>query len=327
MSDSTGGTDEATVGPAKEGTDEPSKTDEPEILRLVRSLADPSQRRTHIRGIVSFLLFCALVPILLLLPGLVGKMLAIGVGAALAEDVSMLGQALIIGPGIMCAIFGGAYLTQLLLWLVQRGLTALFLALPDGARRMLRSAGRLGKWFVIVGAIGGIMYSCGQDGYRSALKSGPPPVLAADQQTIAATRDAAAKQVQAIKQFSATAGTLLKDLDNTAAKVAETKREIAQTMVLFDRQLEATQAAQSNLSQLQEKQRQIQGRAEELERILQGKRPITLEDMERSGRESLSQGIWTGLLFGVLSSLVATYLYPRLGSLLLGIVRWKKEED
>ena len=327
MSDSTGGTDEATVGPAKEGTDEPSKTDEPEILRLVRSLADPSQRRAHIRGIVSFLLFCALVPILLLLPGLVGKMLAIGVSAALAEDLSMLGRALIIGPGIICLFFGGGYLLQLLLWLVGRGMSALFLYLPDGARRMLRSAGRLGKWFVIVGAIGGIMYSCGQDGYRSALKSGPPPVLAADQQTIAATRDAAAKQEQAIKQFSATAGTLLRDLDNTAAKVAETKREIAQTMVLFDRQLEATQAAQSNLSQLQEKQRQIQSRAEELERILQGKRPITLEDMERSGRESLSQGIWTGLLFGVLSSLVATYLYPRLGSLLLGIVRRKKEED
>jgi len=206
-------------------------------------------------------------------------------------------------------------------------MSALFLYLPDGIRQMIRSAGRLGKWLVVIGAIGGIMYSCGQDGYRSALKSGPPPVLAADQQTIAATRDAAAKQEQAIKQFSATAGTLLKDLDNTAAKVAETKREIAQTMVLFDRQLEATQAAQSNLSQLQEKQRQIQGRAEELDRILQGKRPITLEDLDRSGRESLHQGIWTGLLFGVLSSLVASFIYPRLGSLLIGMVRRKKEED
>lgn len=291
MSDSTSGTDEATVGPSKDGTDEPSKTDEPEILRLVRSLADPGQRRAHIQRIVWFLLVCALFPTFLLLPGLVGKMLAIGAGAALAEDVSMLGRALIIGPGFMCALFGVLSLTQLLLWLVWRGLTALFHVLPNGARRMLRSAAPLGKWLVIVGVIGGIMYSCGQDGYRSALKSGPPPVLAADQQTIAATRDAAAKQEEALKRFSVTAGTLLRDLDQTAAKVAETKREIAQTMVLFDRQLEATQAAQSNLSQLQEKQRQIQDRADELERILQGKRPITLEDMDRSGRDSLWQGI------------------------------------
>ncbi len=106
MSDSTGGTDEATVGTSKEGTDEPSETDEPEILRLVRSLADPGQRRAPIRRIASFLLVCALVPLLLLLPGLVGKMLAIGIGAALVEDVFMLGRALIIGPEFICEILG-----------------------------------------------------------------------------------------------------------------------------------------------------------------------------------------------------------------------------
>ena len=327
MSDSTDGTDDATVGPSKARTDEPSETYEPEIFRLVRSLADPEQRRSTVRRTVLVLLVCALVPFTLLLPAVIGKMLAIGVHSALDEDVATLGRALIVGPGFICVLFGALALLELAIWLFLVGGFTFFLMLPDGVQHAVSRAGQWGKWFVIVAAIAGILYSCGQDGYRSALKSGPPPVLAADQQTIAATRDAAAKQEQAIKQFSATAGTLLKDLDNTAAKVAETKREIAQTMVLFDRQLEATQAAQSNLSQLQEKQRQIQGRAEELERILQGKRPITLEDMERSGRESLSQGIWTGLLFGVLSSLVATYLYPRLGSLLLGIVRRKKEED
>ena len=91
------------------------------LFDLVRLLADPEQRRFLVKRIVTFLLGCAVVPLLFLLPGVVGKMLAIGVSAALAEDLSMLGRALIVGPEIIYSFFGGVYLLQLLLWLVGRG--------------------------------------------------------------------------------------------------------------------------------------------------------------------------------------------------------------
>lgn len=296
------------------------------IILLILALLDPAQRWPLMRRAARLLLVTSLLGFTMALPIWIGQMFAIGVRATVRQEIEAICMTLVAGPAFVSGLFATIWAFQGLFWLLSLGCGCVFDRLPDTFRSHIVGVLRLGKGLAPLILIGVTALYCGRKSYREALETEPSPMTAADQQTIAATRDAAAKQEQAIKQFSATAGTLLRDLDHTATKVAETKREIAQTMVLFDRQLEETRIAQNNLSQLQEKQRQIQSRAEELDRILQGKRPITLEDLDRSGRESLHQGIWTGLLFGVLSSLLASFIYPRLGSLLLGIVRWKKGE-
>jgi len=143
-----------------------------------------------------------------------------------------------------------------------------------------------------------------------------PPIRKADQKTIAETQEAAAKQQQAIKQFSTTAQALLTDLDKTALQVNDAKREISQTVELFDRQREAAQVAQANLSKLAEEQRDIQNRTEEMERLLQGQKTVTEGYMERS--RSLVQNLWSGVVPSLIASFIfAGLVYP--GTL---FIRW-----
>jgi hypothetical protein len=278
----------------------------PEIVEVIRSLTDPDRRREFIKKTTWVLSAAAAFPLVFGLPGAVGQMLAIGVRAAIAQNAHDWIGALLFGPVIICTFPVAAYALQALVWSIVAGLRPVFrFALrhfSEETRKLISGAVKFAGVLVVVG---GLVYSCGKDGYQAALKHASPSITDADQKTIAETQEAANKQGLALQKFSATADALLKDLDRTALKVEETKREITQTMVLFDRQLEATKVAQANLSTLAEQQREIQNRAKELELILNGKTPITQEYLDRSGRDSL----WQGAIIGVLTSLVAAYLF------------------
>lgn len=308
----------------EEKTAEEKAADErfPESVRLIKSLLDSTQRRSLIWQFAKIMLGAAVVPVVLFLPHMIGGMLALGTGSWLRENTHILPRVLLIGPGLIIGLFAILYPLELVFWCLSLGFKKALVGFsPRYAGQISKAVKNAFGAALLLTIVGIAVYQCGSEGYQAGLQQVPNPVKEADQKTITETREAAARQQEAVKKFSETAQVLLGDLDRTALKVAEAKREIAETMLLFDRQIEAAQVAQANLSKLAEKQRAIQSRAEELDRILQGKRPITQEDMDRSARDNL----WQGLVMGVLTSLFATFIYPRLGR--LGALLGKKKPD
>lgn len=296
----------------------------PESIKIIRTLLDPAQRWTTIGQGMKTLLAAAAVSVVLVLPLMVGQIWAMGIRAAILQNGWSWLRAPLIGPGLLIGFTFIIYPIELVFWGLARGTkTGLRLVSRRFGDKIYKTLGAVLKAGFALAVAGAVVYQCGKEGYEDGLKQISHRIRDADQKTIAETQDATAKQQAALKKFSDTAQTLLKDMDKTALKVAEAKREITETMAIFDGQLEATQAAQTNLAKLAEQQRAIQSRAEELDRILQGKRPITQEDMDRSARDNL----WQGLLMGILTSLIATFIYPRLGRLGTSFLRKKTSAE
>lgn len=292
---------------ASSPTTSTKERNEPELFGLIRKLLDPKGRRELGKGFLQGILWwCAFVSAIAV-PSSIGEMLAVGVSRTVARRGGDLLKLLVIGPGIVVLVVLVTGVLGVMVWCAKAGIRALLNRLPESSRRTVTTV----AWNVglLVGC-GGLAFTCAREAYRSALRA-DPPVTSADRKTIEETREAAQKQSEAIKKFSETADALLKDLDRTAGKVAETKQEITQTMALFEKQLQATQEAQSNLARLAERQRVIETREVEIERILNGKVPITREDLDQSGRT----GLWQGFLSGIVTSLIATGILGGFGRL------------
>jgi hypothetical protein len=143
--------------------------------------------------------------------------------------------------------------------------------------------------------------------------------IARIQQTVVATRypqlakpvDAAttvgavARQERALDQLSAAASGLLTSLTRTEEELAETRHQLTRSLAEIDRQKTAAGRAGVTLASLAEQQRQIELQVSELQRVLGGARPLTRSDLQ----ESQWAGLWQGFMLGVISSVVASYIF------------------
>jgi hypothetical protein len=127
-----------------------------------------------------------------------------------------------------------------------------------------------------------------------------------------ATERAAKSQRVVITKMSGSAKKLIDDLDKTAVQVQSARETIASTLNELTRQQKEADDAAAFTHYLQDKQRAIQLRTDELQRILDGKEPITRADLVASGRSGLIWGFVFGIVTGFFSSLAASWAWRAL---------------
>ena len=171
----------------------------------------------------------------------------------------------------------------------------------EQARKVLGRAGMVLLVALFVGMIVGLPMLIG---FQEARKSNR--VLAdSELSTLPTTRDAIDEQVNAFQEFSASGKALVRSLDDMRATLSE-------TLQTAESQLVASRQASANVSRLVERQHQIELRTAELERLLEGAKPITRQDLETSSRT----GLLVGALLGFVASLAASAAYAAQGRFL-----------
>ncbi len=115
-------------------------------------------------------------------------------------------------------------------------------------------------------------------------------------------------QKDSLSLLSKNAKQLVRELDSTEEIIKSTKDGLVKTLTDIADQIQSVDSAINETGKLISRQRQIQLRSRELERILDGRAPITKEDMKRSSNFSLL----IGTLFGFFASLAASYVFNKI---------------
>lgn len=179
--------------------------------------------------------------------------------------------------------------------------------LSTKARALLK---RIGNWsfpFFLIAMLAGTLAGVPIFFAYDYAKNANEILTSADSNDVAALSQAISNQHDTLSKASQTSRNLLSDLDRTAAEIHATRELLAKTIANLDSQSNAVSSANSEVQRLADRQEQIQLRVQELERLLDGKAPITRGDLERSGRT----GLIIGAIFGFLGSLAATVIFER----------------
>lgn len=121
---------------------------------------------------------------------------------------------------------------------------------------------------------------------------------------VIAITQSVAEQNKTLDDLSASATHLLSQLDTTERLLQGARTQLAETLSTLTTQINAADVASRNAEVLLDRQRQIELRITELERILDGQAPITKKDLEDSGRT----GLLIGALLGFLGSIAASFV-------------------
>jgi hypothetical protein len=140
-------------------------------------------------------------------------------------------------------------------------------------------------------------------GYSSALESNP--ILASKSNDIQGLSKSVSDQTKTLADLSLRGNSLLAQLTQTQRDLEKAKGQLASTLSSFDVQRQAAEQASADLAGLQARRDQIDLRIGELERILDGRNPITREDLRRSS----NLGLLFGAIIGFATSLAATFAF------------------
>jgi hypothetical protein len=165
------------------------------------------------------------------------------------------------------------------------------------------SAKRLGRQIWVSIVVGFVLLAVSAAGYVGSRNE--YPYLATQSANAAALSRSADDQNQVLGQVSQSGTALLNQLSSTEQQLAEAKKQLGATLSTFEQQRQSVSNVAVQLKRLDERQQAIALRTQELERILDGHRPITLADLEYSSRTSLFWGFFLGLI----ASLVASFLF------------------
>lgn len=153
--------------------------------------------------------------------------------------------------------------------------------------------------FLALGIAVGILFA----GYYGARQDNP--MLSSQSANLDALNKAVGDQNRVLGNLSDSAKTLLGQLNATETELENAKKQLSMTLTNFDAQREAAGHVSAELKGIDARQRQIVLQTEELERILEGQRPLTRQDLQRANWQGL---IW-GFILGFASSLLATIVY------------------
>lgn len=111
-----------------------------------------------------------------------------------------------------------------------------------------------------------------------------------------------------LNKLSADAQALLSQLDKSESENARVREQLVQTIVAIDKQRSAVATTAVFAKSLSDQQTDNAKRLQELRHLLGGEQPITKHDLEQAQRS----GFWQAFLGGVISSIVASFIYRRL---------------
>lgn len=115
------------------------------------------------------------------------------------------------------------------------------------------------------------------------------------------------RQSSSLARATANTASLLRELDATEADVKTAKEQLRATLAAFEKQQQALNSSTATIKELDDRQTTLRVQIAAIEQALGGQQPITRGDFEQSGRMALVQGFF----LGIVTSLLATYLYER----------------
>ena len=104
------------------------------------------------------------------------------------------------------------------------------------------------------------------------------------------------KQSESLKGLSGQATELLSQLEATEVLIQDNKKRLTSTLTDIAKQVNSVEEANKHMASLVERQKQIELRASELERILDGKAPITRDDLNNASKWGWIQGVGTSII-------------------------------
>lgn len=160
------------------------------------------------------------------------------------------------------------------------------------------------RTFVALGCIFGIIFAVGYFGARS-----DNPMLSSEPVNLGALTKTVGDQNRVLSELSESGKILLGQLNATEVELENAKKRLSTTLGNFDAQKQAAGQVAEELKRLDTRQKQIALQTEELERILEGQRPITRQDLQHANW----QGLISGLILGFVTSFLASMAYNALG--------------
>jgi hypothetical protein len=143
-------------------------------------------------------------------------------------------------------------------------------------------------------------------GYKGAREDNP--LLSSQPANLGAISKSVGEQSRILGGLSETGMKLLSQLNATEIELEAAKKQLSVTLGNFDAQRHAAQQVTEELRQLDDRQKQIALQTGELERILDGQRPITRHDLQLANM----QGLISGLVVGFVTSLLGSISYNAL---------------
>jgi hypothetical protein len=131
------------------------------------------------------------------------------------------------------------------------------------------------------------------------------PMLSSQPANLDALTKAVGDQSRVLGNLSESGRVLLSQLNATETELENAKKQLSVTLTNFDVQRQAAVQVTDELKRIDSRQKQIALQTEELERILEGQRPMTRQDLQRANWQGQ---IW-GLLIGFVASLLASIAY------------------
>lgn len=122
---------------------------------------------------------------------------------------------------------------------------------------------------------------------------------------LGAVTNAVGQQSQALTDLSRSGVDLLRSLDDVGQAIRGTREELATTLQTVEANAASAAKAAKDVADLAQKQKQVELRLGELQRLLDGGTPITKQDLESSNR----LGLILGALLGFAASLAAAFSY------------------
>jgi hypothetical protein len=144
-------------------------------------------------------------------------------------------------------------------------------------------------------------------GYQATREDNP--LLSSQPTNLAVLSQSAGEQSRVLGKLSESGTKLLSQLNTTEIELETAKKQLAVTLENFNAQREAAGQVTEELRVIDARQKQIALQTEELERILEGQKPITRHDLQRA----TLQGWIAGLVLGFLASFFATMAYNAFG--------------
>lgn len=118
----------------------------------------------------------------------------------------------------------------------------------------------------------------------------------------------ATDQKRALGQMSDSGKALVQQLTTTQGQLEDAKQQLTLALGQFHQQKRNTEQIQTQLKDLDLRRQAIETKTAELERILEGRKPITRADLQRS----TFTGLIYGAILGFFGSLAASYVLTRL---------------
>lgn len=249
---------------------------------------------------------------------LTGKALAVSIlVGAVVGGLAATGQSLAIGlhaawriykhwwlasPLLGAAALVALFVVTVILYCGTSWLERIFeMTFSKGAREVF---GRVAVGAYLVVALGSVLGGIVFLGYDAA-RSANQLLGGSELRDLQAMRNAVGEQSGALNELSKSAAELLAKLDEMDRGILATRHELSATLQTVQANVAAASRAENEVATLINKQRQIEVRMSELQRLLDGGTPITKEDLKSSGRH----GLLLGSLLGFGASLAATFSY------------------